>query len=191
MGILKGFVIGIVVMAIIVIIMDYKAKNFTSELYKLKIYIGTYLVLNACILYFGSIDTKALFNATIHIVVITVIFILYMFLNKSKIYHFKGMDKKIIKENTDEISKIITDYKNNNLDEKSQITFIDRRIIFEGVGKSGINECLTQVGEYLDEIREAYTVKDYVLYYLKSTILPLSILIVLIFIVLRKVINIF
>lgn len=188
MGTLKGYLIGIIVVAIVMIILDYRAKNFTSELHNTKVYISIYITMGASMLYFGSIDTGILRNS-IYFGGLIVISAVYMLFGKSKIYHLKGMDKKLIKRNTDEISKIITDYKNNNLSEESQITFIGRRIIFEGVDKSAITECLSLVGEYLDEKR-AYAVRDYVFYYLRSTILPALILIAFTLFLFRNVINI-
>lgn len=114
---------------------------------------------------------------------------IYNILKKKKIYYFKGIDKNYIKRNINEISKIVKDYKNNNLDDKSEISLINGRITFEKVSESHIKECLSLIGSYLDENRKKYTVKDYLTYYTKTIAFPIMIVLAIVFILLKIIYN--
>jgi len=112
---------------------------------------------------------------------------IFISLNKNKIYYLKGIDKNFVKENINKISKIIDDYIDNNLDDKSKILFIKNRIVFEDVSKTQIKECLSLVGNFLDENRKKYAIKDYLIYYSKSIVLPAVIMATIAFILIKVI----
>ncbi len=182
-----------IVFIIISIRIDFKIKNFMPEIY--------YNILIIIFYFFLLVDVKSTngliaetYNSFVLLLVPISIMGIYNILKKKKIYYFKGIDKNYIKRNINEISKIVKDYKNNNLDDKSEISLINGRITFEKVSESHISEshikeCLSLIGSYLDENRKKYTVKDYLTYYTKTIAFPIMIVLAIVFILLKIIYN--
>lgn len=168
---MKGIAVGAIISIIVFMIADYKIKNFTTDIYKFAIFIGTYVIMFISRIIFDMISTTLMGKYMVQLTVILFMSVMYMFLNKSKIYYFKGIDRKFVKENSDEISVLVTDYK-NNLDDTAEITFIKNRIIFDRVDSASIKKCLSLAAKYVDENRENYDFKDYMVYHIKFTVLP-------------------
>jgi len=166
---------------IIIILMDFKYKNFIPEI--------NYNILNLVIYFVIIINPRSInsfineiYGSFVLVFALVIIIGIYIALRKNKFYHFKGIDKNFVKENKNEILDIIHRYKNINLDDESEISLVNNRIIFEKVRKTQVEECLSLIGSYLDENRKKYTVKDYLTYYAKSIVLPVVITVVGIFI---------
>jgi len=124
---------------------------------------------------------------SVALLIFLAIFSVLIITNKNKIYYLKGIDKNFVKENIYKISEIIDDYIDNNLDDKSKISFIKNRIVFEDVSKNQIRECLSLVGNFLDENIKKYTIKDYLIYCSKSIILPAVIIATIAFIIIKVI----
>lgn len=159
---------------IISVMMDFKIKNFVSEKYNNIVIIATNFAF-IVLVWFGRRLIDEIYNSFVLFLIPIAIFGTYIILKKNKTYCFKGIDKVFVKENKNEISKIIKEYKNYNLDDKSEIFFENNNITFSKVNKSQIEECLLLIGNYLDENREEYTIKDYLTYYTKTIIAPVVI----------------
>ncbi len=185
-GITLDIVIILIGFAIISIILDFKMKNFILEAYKSIFFIVFY-----CAVFFKNIFRINGLTTETYVSVTLLIFFaiisIFIISNKNKIYYFKEIDKNFVKENINKISKIIDDYIDNNLDDKSKISFIKNRIIFEDVSKTQIKECLLLVGNFLDENRKKYTIKDYFIHYLKTIALPYVIIVTTAFIIINMI----
>lgn len=186
-GKILEIIIVFIVYEIISIIIDLKMKNFILERYNNVLIIIIYFVLFIDLRPDNGFGAET-YYLYIPLLVPFAIFGIYIVLKKSKTYYFRGIDKKFIKENTNDISKIIEDFKNNYLDDKAEVSFVNNRIIFEKVSKTEIAECLSLVGNYLDENREKYTIKYYVTYYTKTIAIPVVIAATIAF-VLMKITN--
>lgn len=169
---MKGIVIGTIISILVFMIVDYKIKNFTTDIYKLAIFIGTYVILFINSIIFDVISTRMMGTYMVQFAVILFMSVMYMLFNKSKIYYFKGIDRKFVKENSNEISIMVTEYKDNNLGDTAEITFIKNRIIFEGVDSINIKKFLSTIEKYINENKESYSFKDYAAYYIKFTVIP-------------------
>lgn len=171
---------------IISLIMEYKAKNFIYEKYKILLM----LLMMTCIYLIGykySYDKQRLGYYGMFINVILTIVVLggYIIFQKNRIYLFKGIDKKLIRDNKSEIMQIIEDYKPNCPDCKSDITFTGTRVVFEKVSKIQAEECLSIIGSYLDESRNEYTLKEYLTYFIKGHLIPTVTAIAVLFILFK------
>jgi hypothetical protein len=164
----------------IMLVMDFRFKNFVPEKYYNILIIATYLVIFT-VRWAGTGFSPKAYETLSLLIVPAALIVTYTLVIKSKFYCFKGMDKKFVRENRDEISKIIQEYKLNNLQGKSDISLGSKNIIFEKVGSSQIKECLSIIGNYLDDNRNEYTVRDYLIYYAKTLIVPLAIVSVFLF----------
>lgn len=185
-GIMFEIIIILMGFTIISIILDFKMKNFILEAYK-----SIFFIILYCAMFFKTmLKTNGLTTETYTSVALLIFFAIIsisIISNKNKIYCFKGIDKNLVKENINKISKIIDDYKDNNLDDKSKISFIKNRIVFEDVSKTQIKECLSLVGNLLDENRKKYTIKYYFTYYLKTIVLPSVIMATTAFILIKVI----
>ncbi|MBP1925103.1 hypothetical protein J2Z76_000960 [Sedimentibacter acidaminivorans] len=183
-GIMFEIIIILMGFTIISIILDFKLKNFILEAYK-----SIFFIIFYCAMFFKNmLKTNGLTTETYTTVALLIFFAIIsisIISNKNKIYCFKGIDKNLVKVNINKISKIIDDYKDNNLDDKSKISFIKNRIVFEDVSKTQIKECLSLVGNFLDENRIKYTIKDYFTYYLKTLVLPSVIMATIAFLLIK------
>ena len=163
---------------IISIMMDFKAKNFIYEKQNILFMLIMMISLNLAG-YVYSYYNEYVRTYTMMINVVMAIAILggYLVFQKNRIYHFKGIDSKLIKENRNEIKQIIEDYRTNYLGVKSEITLLKNRVVFEKVIKEHAEECLSLIGSFLDENRRKYTIKDYLLYFIKGHLIPIAIII--------------
>lgn len=163
---------------IISIIMDFRSKNFIYErqniLFMLIMMISINLVVYAYSYYNEYART---YTMMINLVMAIAIIGGYLVFQKNRIYHFKGIDNKLIKENMNEIKQIIDDYRANYLGVKSEITLLKNRVVFEKVSKEHAEECLSLIGSFFDENRRKYTLKDYLLYFIKGHLMPIVIII--------------
>ncbi|MDF2881899.1 MAG: hypothetical protein K0R54_2456 [Clostridiaceae bacterium] len=155
----------------IMLTMDFKLKNFVPEKYYNILIIAMYLAIFTVRWAGTGFSPKAYESLSLLIVPVALI-VTYTLVIKSKFYCFKGIDKKVVKENRDEISKIIQEYKFHNLQGKSDISLGYNNIVFENVDSSQIKECLSMIGNYLDENRNKYTARDYMIYYIKTLVVP-------------------
>lgn len=185
-GIMLEISIIIICFIIITIILDFIMKNFILEIYKSIFFIAFY-----CAMFFKNMmKTSGLTSETytsVALLIFCAIISIFIITNKNKIYYLKGIDKNFIKENANKISMIIDDYTDNNLDDKVKISFIKNRIVFEDVSKTQIKECLSLVGNFLDDNRKKYTIKDYLIYYSKSIVLPVVIIATIAFILIKVI----
>jgi len=168
------FIIILSVYIIVSVIMDYKIKNFASEKYNIIVIVATnyaFIVL----VWFGNRLIDEIYNSFVMFLIPIAIFGTYIILKGNKTYCFKGIDKVFVKENKNEISKIINEYKNHHLDDKAEIFLKNNNITFSKVNKSQIEECLLLIGNFLDENREKYTIIDYLTYYTKTIFAPVVI----------------
>lgn len=173
-GKILQIVIILTVYIIIYIIMDFKIKNFISQKYNNVFSIVVYFVF-IVVAWFSNGLIEKKYNSLILFLIPAAIILTYILLKKDKTYYLKGIDKNFVKENKNEISKIIREYKNNNLDNELEISFENNKITFEKVNKSKKEECLSLIGKYLDENRKKYIVKDYLTYYTKTIVAPVLI----------------
>ncbi|WP_313413292.1 hypothetical protein [Sedimentibacter sp.] len=111
--------------------------------------------------------------------------VVFTVLKKNKIYYFKGIDKKFIKSRNNEISHILQDYKNNNLDDEASIYFEKNSIVFNRLSKLQIKECISLIGNYIDENKEKYTIANYLNYYVKTVAVPVIITLAVVFIFIK------
>lgn len=159
---------------IISLIIDYRTKNFIYQkhnlLFNLIMFISVYSVGE---IYRYKISGHYIF---IHIIIMIAVIGGYLIFQKNRIYFFKGIDKKLVKENKYEIMQIIDNYKENYIGAKSDITFEKNKIVFEEVSKEQTEECLSLVGRLLDDERVKYTYRDYLVYIIKRHIIPLVII---------------
>ena len=178
-------IIFIVFMAIMLAI-DFKFKNFIQETYYNIILIVMYLVLFVVRWAHSGFSFEAYDSFSLLIVPAGLI-VTYAVLIKSKFYCFKGIDKKFVKENRNEITKIIQEYKIYNLHGTSDISLGYNKIIFEKVSAPQIEECLSLIGNYLDENRDKYTVRDYLTYYARAMAVPAAIVAASLFMVYKLI----
>lgn len=179
---MKDLIIVVVIIGaffyIISVIMDFKAKNFIYEKQNILFMLIMVITINI-IGYVYSYYNEYPRTYTMMINVVMAIAILggYLVFQKNRIYYFKGIDSKLVKENMNEIKQIIEDYSTNYLGVRSEITLLKNRVVFEKVSKEHAEECLSLVGNFLDENRRKYTLKDYLLYFIKGHLLPIAIII--------------
>lgn len=171
------------------LIMEYKAKNYIYEKYNillnLMMFVSIYSVGGVYkYKYSGS------YSSFINVIIAIAILGGYVIFQKNRIYLFKGIDKKFIRENKREIIQIIENYKNNYTAANSEITLVNNKVVFEKVNKEQTEECLSLIGNFLDENRKEYTSKDYFNYYIKAQMIPLTIIIVAIYLLFRAVTHI-
>jgi hypothetical protein len=164
----------------VMFVMDFKFKNFVPEKYYNILIIATYIVIFT-VRWAGTGFSPEAYYLLSLLFVPAALIVIYTLVIKSKFYCFKGIDKRFVRENRDELSKIIQEYKFHNLQGISDISLGSNKIIFEKVGASQIKECLSIIGNYLDDNRNEYTVRDYLIYYAKTLIVPLAIVSVLLF----------
>ncbi|WP_019227954.1 hypothetical protein [Sedimentibacter sp. B4] len=164
----------------IMLTMDFKLKNFIPEKYSNILIISLYIVIFA-VRWAGTGFSPEAYYLFSLLFVPAVLIIIYTIVIKSKFYCFKGIDKSFVRKNRDEISKIIQEYKSQNLQGTSDISLGSNNIIFDNVSASQIKECLSMIGNYLDDHRDKYTVRDYVVYYTKVFIVPSTIIAFLMF----------
>lgn len=185
-GLFTEIFIVLIVGMIIILVMDFKFKYFIPETYNNILLIAMYLVFFVVRwaysgFSFEAYDSFSMLIVTVAFIIINVVFI------KAKFYCFKGIDKKFVKKNRNEIAKIIQEYKIHNLDRASEISLGNNKIIFEKVDASQIEECLSLIENYLDENRDEYTVSDYLAYYTISMAVPLAILATILFMVFKLI----
>lgn len=163
---------------IISVIMDFKAKNFIYEKQNILLVLIMAITLNL-VGYAYSYFNEYPRTYTMMINVVMAIAILggYLIFQKNRIYYFRGIDNKLIKEYMNEIKQIIEDYRANYLGGNSEITLLGNRVVFEKVSKEHAEECLSLIGSFLDENRRTYTLKDYLLYFIKGHLIPIAIVI--------------
>lgn len=174
-GILLKMYLVFVLSIAITLTMDFKLKNFIPGTYNNLLVISLYLVVfavrwSASGFSFESYDSFNLLIFPAVFILINIVFI------KAKFYFFKGMDKKFVKKNRNEITEIIREYKCQNLQGTSDISLGYNKVIFEKVSESQIKECLSLVGKYLDDNRKKYTFKDYLVYYIKAAAVPAALM---------------
>lgn len=163
---------------VISIIMDFKAKNFIYEKQNILFMLIMVISINLVgYVYSYYNDYARTYTMMINVVMAIAILGGYLVFQKNRIYHFKGMDNKLVKENMNEIKQIIEDYRANYLGVKSEITLLKNRVVFEKVSKEHTEECLSLIGNFLDENRRKYTLRDYLLYFIKGHLLPIIIII--------------
>jgi hypothetical protein len=155
----------------IMLTMDFKLKNFVPEKYYNILIIAMYIVIFT-VRWAGNGFSPTAYDSLSLLFIPAALIVTYTFVIKSKFYCFKGIDKKFVRENRDEISKIINEYKCQNLQGTSDISLGSNNIIFERVSASQIKECLSMIGNYLDDNRDKYTVRDYLIYYTKTIVVP-------------------
>ncbi len=174
-------IIILTVYIIIYVIMDFKIKNFISQKYNNVFSIVVYSVFIVAAWFSSGLIEKK-YNSLILLLIPVAIILTYILLKKNKTYYLKGIDKKFVKENKNEISNIIREYKNNNLDSELEISFENNNITFNKANKSKKEECLSLIGKYLDENRKKYIFKDYLIYYTKTIVAPVLIIVVVLLI---------
>lgn len=164
----------------IMLMMDFKLKNFVPEKYYNILIIELYIVIFA-VRWAGTGFSPEAYYLLSLLFIPAALIVIYTIVIKSKFYCFKGIDKKFVRKNRDEISKIIQEYKCQNLQGTSDISLGSNNIIFDNVSASQIKECLSMIGNYLDDNRDKYTAKDYVVYYTKVFFVPSAIIAILAF----------
>ncbi|GEM_PF-471700 len=171
---LKIFKLIIVFLIYIIIYeaMNFKIKNFISEVYSTILNFVMYFALIAVILLGNGIDEA--YYLLIVFIILYAIIIAYKIWRKKKIYCFKDIDRKLIEEKKSDILDIVYGY-----NREIEVSIENNRIIFDKDDKNKIEECLELVGNYLNENRKKYTVKDYAIYYTKTIIFPVAIVAVI------------
>lgn len=167
MGEKTEYVIFILIFLIFYIIISFKFKYFMPEIYNKMLFVIIYFMF----IVRARADNEFFNFFYIFLLMILAVVALTVF-KKKKIYHFRGIDKKFIKARDNEISCILQDYKNENLDDEASISVESDRIIFNKLSKIQIKKCLCILENYLFENRGKYTIKDYLAYYTKSVALP-------------------
>jgi len=185
-GLFIEIFIVLVVFMIIILVMDFKFKYFIPETYNIILLIALYFVLFVTRWAVSGFSFEAYDSFSLLIVPVGLI-VTYAVFIKAKFYCFKGIDKKFVKKNRNEISKIIQEYKIHNLDGKSEITLGNNNIIFEKVDASQIEECLSLIENYLDENRVEYTISDYLVYYTISMAVPFAIATTILFMIFKLI----
>lgn len=125
------------------------------------------------------------YTMIINVVMVIAILGGYLIFQKNRIYYFKGIDYKLVKEYKNDIEQIIEDYRDNYLGRKSEITLLKNRVVFEKVNKENAKECLSLIGNFLDENRRDYSLKDYFIYFIKGHLTPTAIVIVVFYFVFK------
>lgn len=183
----KIFIIiaAISVYIIVTIVADFKIKSFIPEVYYNIFIVGVYFFI---IVDIGDSDglIPQIFDAFVFLLIPVSIVGTYTVLKKKRIYYFKAIDKKFIKENNKAILQIIEDYENNlNIDNESSITLDNTRIIFHKLNQSQIEGCLQLIGNYINDNREKLTAKGYLIYYAKTVGIPAIITLAAIVVVIK------
>jgi len=171
---------------IITLIMEYKAKNFIYEKYNILLM----SIMMASMYFIGfeySYKQSGSYSMFINVILTIAVLGGYIIFQKNRIYLFKMIDKKFIMENKSEIIQIIEDYKSNYTDSKSDITLANTKLVFEKVSKAQAEECLSIIGNFLDENRREYTFKDYLICFIKGHLIPVVIAIVIMFILFKLI----
>ena len=174
---------------IIYVIMDLMAYNFIYEKQNILLMLVMAILMNIA----GFMHSRYyLYDRTstmlINITVITAFFGGYLVFQRKRVYYFKGIDNKLIKKYKNEIIQIIEDYKAENLGRKAEITFFNNKVTFKKVSKDQTKKCLSLIGNFLDENRKDYKLKDYFLYFIRGHLFP-AITAVLIFFIFYKLIQ--
>lgn len=171
-------------------IMDYKAKNFIYEKHNILLILIMIIIMNL-VVFIQSYYYKyiTIYSTMINFVIAIATLGGYLVFQKNRIYFFKGIDKKLIKENKNEIIQIIEDYRINYTGSKSEITFANSKVVFEKVSKEQAEECLTLIGNFLDENRREYTLKDYLIYLFKGHLIPAILVFAVIYLLFKVIFN--
>ncbi len=169
------------------IIMDLKAKNFIYENHNMIWYVLMFSCSHIVFAFNNNYDSP--YYKFITPVVLISFAAGIIFFNKNKRYLFREIDKKLIDENRDDIIKIIDRYKNNYLDDKSEITLLKNKVVFENMNKKQVEECLSLIGDFLNENRKNYALADYVIYIVKSWLIFFIILAAVAFIAIKLTMN--
>jgi len=184
---MRDLIIGVTIIGlifyIISCIIEYKAKNFINEKYN----IFNMLIMMTSMYFIGfkySYNQIGSYSMFINVLLTIAVLGGYIIFQKNRIYFFKGIDKKLVMENKSEIIQIIDDYKSNYTNSNSEITFANSKVVFEKVSKAQTEECLSIIGNFLDENRREYTFKDYVIYFIKGLI-PIVLTIIAMFILFK------
>ena len=161
---------------IIYVAMDLMADNFIYEKQNTLLMLVMAILMNIA----GFMHSRYhLYDRTstmvINIAVITAFLGGYLIFQRKRIYYFRGIDNKLIKKYRNEITQIIEDYKVDNLGRKAEITLINNKLAFKKVSKEQTKECLLLIGNFLDENRREYKLKDYLSYFIKGHVFPAAI----------------
>lgn len=157
-------------------IMDLMADNFIYEKQNTLLMLVMAILMNIA----GFMHSRYyLYDRTatmlINITVITALLGGYLIFQRKKIYYFRGIDNKLIKKYKNEITQIIEDYKADNLGRKAEINFVNNKVVFKKVSKDHTKKCLSLIGNFLDENRREYKLKDYLSYFIKGHVFPAAI----------------
>ena len=158
------------IFVIVSIVMDLKAENFISENHNMIWYATMYSFAHIVFTFENNYD-GSYYTFITPVVLIAFVAGVIIF-NKNRRYLFRGIDKKLIIENRDDIIKIIDGYKADFLDGKLEVTLLKNKVVFEGMSKTQVEECLSLIGDFLNENRKKYTAVDYASYIIKSWLLP-------------------
>jgi len=185
---MREFIIRLVIIGmffyIISLVMEHKAKNFINEKHQtlfslimtISIYIGGFMY---------SYKLSGSYSMLINVTIIIAGLGGYLTFQRNRVYFLKKIDKKFIMENKSQIIRIIEDYKSKYTDSISDITFLDTKIIFKRVSKEQAEECLSIIGNFLDQNRKEYTFKDYLIYFIKGHLIPTVITIAILFLIFK------
>ncbi|WP_313340450.1 hypothetical protein [Sedimentibacter sp.] len=186
-GIVLKLILVFGIFIIIYIIMELKADNFISWKFNM-IWLLLMITSTQSVSVYNNIFTEGYYLLIMPLSLIVIIggFIIFQ---KNKIYLFRAIDKKLIAEKRDDIIKIIDNYKNNYIDDKPEITLLKDKVVFEGMNKTQVEECLLLIGNFLNENRKNYTMADYAIYIVKSWLVPFIIAIAAVFIVIKLILN--
>ena len=171
---------------IIYVIMDFMADNFIYEKQNTLLMLVMAILMNIA----GFMHSRYYYydkTATmlVNIAVVTALLGGYLVFQRKRIYYFRGIDNKLINKYKNEITKIIEDYKADNLGRKADINFINNKLIFSKVSKDKTKKCLSLIGTFLDENRREYKLKDYLAYFIKGHLFP-AVTAILIFFIFYK-----
>lgn len=168
----------------VMLTLDFKHKNFVPEKYYNILIIALYVVIFAVRWGRTGFSPEA-YDIFGLLVAPAALIVTYTIVIKPKFYCFKGIDKRFVREQREEISKIIQDYKFHNLQGKSDISLGSNNIIFDKVSAAQTKECLSMIGNYLDDNRPEYKARDYAVYFTKAILMPSAIIAVLLFAVFK------
>lgn len=178
------FLIIILAFLIFRLLISFKFKNFIPEIYNKMFFVVIYFMIIVRAIADNGF-TNEIFHFFYIFLISAVVIVAITIVKKDKTYYFKGMDKKFIKVKRNEITQLLQDYKNNNLKDEATISLNEDRIVFNKLNKLQIKECLSLLGNYLDENREKYTISNYLSYYTKSIVIPVIITIAVVFIFIK------
>jgi len=169
-----GYIIIILVFLIFYMVINFKFKNLIPEIYNKMLLAVIYFMLIVKLRYENGF-LNGLYDLLYILLIMAAAIVAFTVLKKNKIYFFKGIDKKFIKSRNNEILHILQEYKNNNLDDEASIHLEKSSIVFNGLNKLQIKECISLIGSYIDENKGKYTIDDYVNYYVKTVAVPVII----------------